>query len=232
MFLGDIYMKINLAKTIILVIGVLGYICLGVKHMSASVTTTFIFCWTAFVLGALFAFSPEIKRLVLKKDRLELEHFRQQVDKVLVEYDEFKKTVYPLLEIALGQVDSTGYLNVGPKSGTLVDFVERTENLINSGNYDDKLFPLLEGAKAQTLSAFSNELSLIVSNLNGIPSPKNYIYDGLENDYSKDRYANKDDAYVNFEKLNNIGESIPNSSTQKRYFEKLKKLKSFYDNNY
>lgn len=55
--------------------------------MRASAIVTFVFCWTAFVLGVLFAFSPEIKRLVFRKDRLELERYKQQVNKALVEYD-------------------------------------------------------------------------------------------------------------------------------------------------
>lgn len=227
-------MKNNIIRAIIAVVGLVGYywLFIGASQMKASVIITFIFCWTAFVLGTLFFFSPEIKRLVFKKDRLELDRYKQQVDKALVEYDEFKETIYPLLEITLGQIASAGRFGGGPKSTTLVDFVKETEKLINSGNYDnEKLTPILDGAKAQVLSEFGTELNIISGKTTGDSTPSSYISSGTE-DLSREKYADKENAYIDFKSLKKIENGMSEGPAKQKYSSKLKQLKEFYDQYY
>ncbi len=205
--------------------------------MPATVVVSFLLCWTAFVLGALFIFSPEIKRIVLQKDKLEFEHFKKRVDKALVEYDEFKQTIYPLLEINLGIIGTTGYLSATPKPDVMIDFLNRIEELAEKGIYDKtKLAPLIDATKAQTLSAFSNDLNLILVNSLGdeySSKVESYLITGLENDYSKSNYVVKGQANVNFKGLKELGSDLPvDGKARQRYFNKLADLHDFYETYY
>lgn len=226
------YMKNNIVKTVIAMISLAGYGCIfsGVTQMSASVTVTFVFCWTAFVLGILFAFSPEIKRLVFKKDRLELERYKQQVDKALVEYDEFKKTIYPLLELSLSSIVSRHYFGGGPKSEEYDKLIQNSEKIIEHNNFDN-LKPLLLASKAFLLNSIAAELSTIEQTELGADNSKNYINDGFQ-EYSDSRYINPDEVYVNIDRLKEIKDSLPDNSNKKKYTSRLKLLEKVYKENF
>lgn len=226
------YMKNNIVKTVIAMISLAGYGCIfsGVTQMSASVTVTFVFCWTAFVLGVLFAFSPEIKRLVFKKDRLELERYKQQVDKALVEYDEFKKTIYPLLELSLSSIVSRHYFGGGPKSEEYDKIIQNSEKIIEHNNFDD-LKPLLLASKAFLLRSIRDELSIIEHNELGTNDSKNYINDGFQ-EYIDSRYINPDEVYVNIDGLKEIQNSLPDNANKKKYTSRLKLLEKVYKENF
>lgn len=226
------YMKNNIVKTVIAMISLAGYGCIfsGVTQMSASVTVTFVFCWTAFVLGILFAFSPEIKRLVFKKDRLELERYKQQVDKALVEYDEFKKTIYPLLELSLSSIVSRHYFGGGPKSEEYDKLIQNSEKIIEHNNFDN-LKPLLLASKAFLLNSIAAELSTIEQTELGADNSKNYINDGFQ-EYSDSRYINPDEVYVNIDRLKEIKDSLPDNSNKKKYASRLKLLEKVYKENF
>jgi len=226
------YMKNNIVKTVIAMISLAGYGCIfsGVTQMSASVTVTFVFCWTAFVLGILFAFSPEIKRLVFKKDRLELERYKQQVDKALVEYDEFKKTIYPLLELSLSSIVSRHYFGGGPKSEEYDKLIQNSEKIIEHNNFDN-LKPLLLASKAFLLNSIAAELSTIEQTELGTDNSKNYINDGFQ-EYSDSRYVNPDEVYVNIDRLKEVKDSLPNNANKKKYASRLKLLEKVYKENF
>lgn len=226
------YMKNNIVKTVIAMISLAGYGCIfsGVTQMSASVTVTFVFCWTAFVLGILFAFSPEIKRLVFKKDRLELERYKQQVDKALVEYDEFKKTIYHLLELSLSSIVSRHYFGGGPKSEEYDKLIQNSEKIIEHNNFDN-LKPLLLASKAFLLNSIAAELSTIEQTELGTDNSKNYINDGFQ-EYSDSRYVNPDEVYVNIDRLKEVKDSLPNNANKKKYASRLKLLEKVYKENF
>lgn len=226
------YMKNNIVKTVIAMISLAGYGCIfsGVTQMSASVIVTFIFCWTAFVLGVLFAFSPEIKRLVFRKDRLELERYKQQVDKALVEYDEFKKTIYPLLELSLSSIVSRHYFGGGPKSEEYDKLIQNSEKIIEHNNFDN-LKPLLLASKAFLLNSIAAELSTIEQTELGTDNSKNYINDGFQ-EYSDSRYVNPDEVYVNIDRLKEVKDSLPNNANKKKYASRLKLLEKVYKENF
>ncbi|PWT53207.1 hypothetical protein DKZ32_02550 [Limosilactobacillus reuteri] len=188
----------------------------------------YILCWCIVVAMLSFMWLPEIKSLTTKWFSV-----TRKLTEVEVQYKEFKETIYPLLEITLGQTDSAGYLNIGPKSEILADFVTRVEILIKSGRYDNvRLIPLLDGAKGQTLSTFGSELNIITKEVEGLPKPSSYIHTGLISDYSKKGYLDNDNVYVDFEGLKEIGSKMPNGVQKKRYEDRLSELTEFYNNNF
>ena len=130
--------------------------------MSPKVTVTFISCWTIFILAALFVLSPEIKELVFKKDRLELKRYKQKVDKALVEYGEFKNTIYPLLEVVMTSIIFNGYLSVSSRSANLVDFLKRIENLPLDIDADPQMQKLITAVKVMTLLSILKNLKRVV----------------------------------------------------------------------
>lgn len=238
MFNWVIIMKNNTTfKIIILVIGILGYLFIGVKNMSPKVTVTFIFCWTIFILAALFVLSPEIKELVFKKDRLELKRYKQKVDKALVEYDEFKNTIYPLLEASMAQIVSVRYLQMPPKSSVMISYVPLVERAIRAEKLDQpEIRELLKAIKAMTLYGFSVELGKIADKSSGgkieQTSVESVIKTGLEEDYSKKVYVHTDEIDVDFVALDSIAQELPDNPDKHRYERRLKQLEDFYNRYY
>lgn len=218
-------MKNNIVKAFIAAIALAGYSCIfnGVTRMSASVTVTFIFCWTAFVLGVLFAFSPEIKRFVFRKDRLELERYKQKIDKALVEYDEFKETIYPLLEIVLGEISNVGAFGIGANPEILMDFTSRAEAIADKQS-QRKLKPLIEASKSAVLHAFWVKLNKITNG--GIPVA--YIGTGLTT-YEKKHYVDPEKIFVDEDGLRKIGENISDLAKKRLFINTLNELMEYYN---
>ncbi|WP_323074675.1 hypothetical protein [Limosilactobacillus reuteri] len=198
--------------------------------MSASVTVTFVFCWTAFVLGVLFAFSPEIKRLVFRKDRLELERYKQQVDKALVEYDEFKKTIYPLLEITLAQIASTGYMGAGPKPQVLVDYIKRVSKIAEKQDRPE-LDALINAAKSEVLRSYAIELNSILREAGINELTYGYIGNGLV-PHANSAYVDEDNIFLDYSALIKLENDISDVALKQRFNKTLRKLKIFYDANF
>lgn len=219
-------MKNNKVKAFIAIIALAGYSCIfnGVTRMSASVTVTFIFCWTAFVLGVLFAFSPEIKRFVFRKDRLELERYKHKVDKALVEYEEFKETIYPLLEIILGEISNVRALNIGANPEILMDFASRVEVIADKQSQQD-LKPLIEAAKSAVLHAFGVKLNIITSG--SVPTDV-YIGTGLTT-YEKKYHVEPEKIFIDEEGLRKIGENINNLAKKRLFTNTLNELMEYYN---
>ncbi|MBB1086390.1 hypothetical protein [Limosilactobacillus fastidiosus] len=219
-------MKNNVVRMVIYIMAVIGYGCIfyGVKQMSASVTVTFIFCWTAFVLGTLFIFSPEIKRLIFKKDRLELERYKHKVDKALVEYDEFKETIYPLLEIILGEISNVRALNIGANPEILMDFTSRVEAIADKQSQKE-LKPLIEAAKSAVLHAFGVKLNIITSG--SVPTDV-YIGTGLTT-YEKKYHVEPEKIFIDEEGLRKVGENINDLAKKRLFMNTLNELMEYYN---
>ena len=205
--------------------------------MPAKVVISFIFCWTFFVLGILFIFSPEIKRIAFGKDKLEMERFREKVDKALVEYDEFKKTIYPLLEASMGQIVSVRYLQMPPKSSVMLSYIPLVEQVINKEHLTQpEIQELFQAVKAMTLYGFSVELGKIADKASDgkikQTEVEELVNSALEGDYSKNVYVNQDDIYVDFKGLNEISKQLPSNVDKDRYDRRLKQLTNFYNKYY
>lgn len=231
MFNWVIIMKNNTTfKIIILVIGILGYLFIGVKNMSPKVTVTFISCWTIFILAALFVLSPEIKELVFKKDRLELKRYKQKVDKALVEYGEFKNTIYPLLEVVMTSIIFNGYLSVSSRPANLVDFLKRIENLPLDIDADPQMQKLITAVKVKTIDAYAAELISIRQSNNLDTNIDNCISVKYPR-FDDKHYLNVDDVIVDFEKLKESGEDFSDDFEKRRYLNVIKQMKEFYTQN-
>ena len=227
--LSVMYMKNNILKTFIAVIALVGYGCIfsGAKQMRASVIVTFIFCWTAFVLGVLFAFSPEIKRLVFRKDRLELERYKQQVNKALVEYDEFKKTIAPLLKITLSQIAFNNYLGVPAAPEDLIEFLQRVDGLSADIKDDESIRELIRAVRVKTIEAFNSQL-VVMRNNNGLKLDSNKYISITYPDFSEHRKPVEDDVAVDFNELEKSADKFQDLNERERYKRKINQLKKFY----
>ena len=225
-------MKNNKVKVAIAITAVAGYafLLLGVKQMSASVTITFIFCWTAFILVLLFAFSPEISRLVFNKNKLELDRYKKRVDKALVEYDEFKKTVYPLLKITLSEIAFDNYLGVPTKPDDLIDFLHRVENLSSEFKNDVELQKAIMAVKVKIVATFNDQLAFMREK-NGLKMDSDKYVTINYPDFDSDDELTRDDVGVDFEGLNNSANEFTDLAEKARYKRKIRELKKFYKEN-
>ena len=226
-------MKNDTTKIAVFVIAIVGYgrILSGVKQMSASVTMTFIFCWTAFILGSLFAFSPEIKRLVFRKDRLELDRYKQQVDKVLVEYDEFKKTIYPLLKITMSEIAFDNYLGVPARPDDMIDFLSRVKKLSPSFTNDESVRKLIKAVEVKTIASFNDQLAFMREH-NGLEISSSKYVKIKYPDFSSDDDLDENSVGVDFVGLEESANKFQDFSEKARYKRKIKQLKQFYEENF
>lgn len=222
-------MKNNIIRSIIAVVGLVGYYWLfvGASQMKASVIIMFVFCWTAFVLGILFAFSPEIKRLVFKKDKLELDRYKQQVDKALVEYKDFKETIYPLLKITMSEIAFDNYLGVPARPDDLIDFLNRVEKLPLGLKNDDEIKKSIESVEVKTVATFNDQLSFMREK-NGLPIDTDKYVSINYPQFSEDRQVTKDDVGVDFEGLEKSADKIKDLAEKARYKRKIKQFEDFY----
>ena len=226
-------MKNGTTKIAVFVIAIVGYgfILSGVKRMSASVTMIFIFCWTAFILGSLFAFSPEIKRLVFRKDRLELDRYKQQVDKALVEYDEFKKTIYPLLKITMSEIAFDNYLGVPARPDDMIDFLSRVKKLSPSFTNDESVRKLIKAVEVKTIASFNDQLAFMREH-NGLEISSSKYVKIKYPDFSSDDDLDENSVGVDFVGLEESANKFQDFSEKARYKRKIKQLKQFYEENF
>lgn len=140
----------------------------------------------------------------------------------MVQYEEFKETVYPLLELELANLASVGHMDAGPKSDKIVDFIERLKKL---KIVDSKMSELIMAAKSQALKAFQVELELLV------PGSKAMIGTGLT-EYISDSYVITDDIYIDFEGLNWLAKNVNDIKVKTKYRHKISELEKFYKNNF
>lgn len=181
--------------------------------------------------------SPDIKKIVMNNKGVAIEKQQEKIDKALVEYDEFKNTIYPLLEASMAQIVSVRYLQMPPKSSVMISYVPLVEKAIKSEELDKpEIRELLKAIKAMTLYGFSVELGKIADkSSNGQIeqiSVERLINTGLEEDYSKKVYVHTDEIDVNFDALNSIAKNLPDNPDKRRFENRLKQLKSFYKQYY
>lgn len=169
------------------------------------------------VIGLIaFLWIPEIKGVSTKYFSLS-----KKIDEALVQYKEFKETVYPLLKLELANLASVGSFGSGPKSKEIVDFIERVEKLKIT---DKNMVNLMKVAKSQALSAFQLELK----GMN--PEAENFIGTGLDHDL--DDYVITDNIYVDLEGLHNLSDGFDDIKTKIKYKRKLQELEEFYNENF
>jgi len=196
--------------SVLVIISIIGFCVIEVSRLPVSHLVVWIF------LMALISFwwIPEIRKLSTKYFTLS-----KKVDDVMVQYKEFEETIYPLLELELANLASVGYMEAGPKSDKIVDFIERLEKL---KIVDDNMESLVIAAKSQALRAFGVELESM--NLKA----KKFISTGLTN-YNSDDYVIVDDIYVDFEGLHNLVPDFTDVKAKIKYKRKLQELESFYN---
>ena len=190
-----------------------GYVVMVVNEVSIG----YMIIGLLVIVFLVFLWIPEIKGISTKYFSLS-----KKIDEVMVQYEEFKETVYPLLELELASLASVGYENVGPKSDKIVDFIERLKKL---KIVDDKMSELILAAKSQALQAFQVELGLL------IPESKVMIGTGRTK-YISDDYVETDDIYIDFEGLSDLTKTIDNIKVKAKYKHKLQELEQFYKNNF
>lgn len=206
-------MKDRVLKLVISVILVIGYILMVVCKVSIG----YMIIGLLVIIFVAFLLIPEIKQISTKYFSLS-----KKVDEAMVQYEEFKETVYPILQLELANISSVGYMDVGPKSDELVEFIKKARK-INIG--DDRINNLIAVARSQTLLAFKGELSHYNS------KAKEFISTGLKPYYSDD-YIDKDSIFVDFKGLENLIDEIEDIKTKGKYQTKLHKLKQFYNENF
>ena len=139
-------MKDRVLKLVISVILVIGYILMVVCKVSIG----YMIIGLLVIIFVAFLLVPEIKQISTKYFLLS-----KKVDEAMVQYEEFKETVYPILQLELANISSVGYMDVGPKSDELVEFIEKAGK-INIG--DDRINNLIAVARSQTLSVKPKDL--------------------------------------------------------------------------
>lgn len=200
-------------KLVISMLLLLGYIAMVVYEVNIGYMIVGLV-----VIGLIaFLWIPEIKGVSTKYFSLS-----KKIDEALVQYKEFKETVYPLLKLELANLASVGAFDAGPKSKEIVDFIGRMEKLKITDRNMEKLMTV---AKSQALRAFKIELVDIS------PKAKNYISTGLT-DYSSDDYVITDNIYVDFEGLYNLSDNFNDIKSKIKYKRKLQELEKFYNENF
>ncbi|WP_160943981.1 DNA-packaging protein [Ligilactobacillus salivarius] len=200
-------------KLLIAVITVVGYTLMVVNKVNIG----YMIIGLLVIVLISFLLVPEIKQISTKYFSLS-----KKVNEAMVQYKEFKETVYPILQIELANISSVGYMDAGPKSNELVEFLEKIKKIkIN----DDRINNLIVVAKSQVLLAFKTELAYYNSKAKG------FISTGLKPYYSDD-YIDKDSIFVDFKGLENLIDEIEDIKTKGKYQTKLHKLKQFYNENF
>lgn len=172
-----------------------------------------------------FIWMPEITSFTTKYFSLS-----KKVDKVMVQYREFRETIYPLLEVGLANIASTRYFNAGPKSGELVDFINRVEKL---GFQDSNMNRLIYSAKAAAVETFAGELQMIreLNNLNA-KVVENFVQVKIEN-FSSEEYYKKGSVLIDENGLKkSIADFKDNNQGKLEYMHKINKLINFYNDNF
>lgn len=176
--------------------------------------------------------SSSIRKIVMGKTGIELEKQQEKINQALVEYDEFKKTIFPILESSMSQITSGIFQGRPPKTDVLIDYLPRIKKVIDvSGFNNSVLSQLYEAAKCMTIDEYATELNLIaVHGLhnNGNTEVLKFVNAGIIGDYSSSNYVNKDKIFVSFNKLEDFGKRLPNGSYKERYNKKLEEFRKFY----
>ena len=182
--------------------------------------------WLLAMALLFFIWLPEIKSVTSKWVSL-----NKKVDEVSVQYEEFRKTIYPLLEFSLGQLVGNRYMSAPPKADVLLDFLPRIHEIIEKQEYKDlRTLNLYEAAKSITLEEFAVELNLIVVHglqLNGNSKVLDLIHTGLTSNYSSEEYVHKDEIRIDFVALNQYENRLPDGYKE-RFGKKMKELSKFY----
>lgn len=172
-----------------------------------------------------FIWMPEITSFTTKYFSLS-----KKVDKVMVQYREFRETIYPLLEVGLANIASTSYFNAGPKSGELVDFINRVEKL---DFQDSNMNRLIYSAKAAAVETFAGELQMIreLNNLNA-KVVEDFVQVKIEK-FSSEEYYKKGSVLIDEDGLKkSIADFKDNNQGKLEYMHKINKLINFYNDNF
>lgn len=185
--------------------------------------------WVLAIALLAFLWLPGIKEFTSKWFSL-----NKKIDEVLVDYDEFKKTIYPLLEASMGQIVSVLYLQMPPKSSVMTSYVPLVEKAMRKENItQSEMVELLRAVKSMTLYGFSVELGAIASRASNRKieqqTIENKVHHGLENDYSKRNYVNEDEIAVDFDFLDKVATELPEGKDKIRYENRLKDFRNFYN---
>lgn len=199
-------------KLVISMLLLLGYIAMVVYEVNIG----YMIVGLVVIVLIAFLWIPEIKGVSTKYFSLS-----KKIDEALVQYKEFKETVYPLLKLELANLASVGSFGSGPKSKEIVDFIERVEKLKIT---DKNMVNLMKVAKSQALSAFQLELK----GMN--PEAENFIGTGLNHDL--DDYVITDNIYVDFEGLHDLSDDFDDIKAKIKYKRKLQELEKFYNENF
>lgn len=205
-------MKYTGRKLVISMLLLLGYIAMVVYEVNIG----YMIVGLVVIVLIAFLWIPEIKGVSTKYFSLS-----KKIDEALVQYKEFKETIYPLLMLELANLASVGAFNSGPKSKEIVDFIERVEKLKIT---DKNMTNLMKVAKSQALSAFQLELKGM--NLEA----ENFIGTGLNHDL--DDYVITDNIYVDFEGLHDLSDDFDDIKAKIKYKRKLQELEKFYNENF
>lgn len=205
-------MKYTGRKLVISMLLLLGYIAMVVYEVNIG----YMIVGLVVIVLIAFLWIPEIKGVSTKYFSLS-----KKIDEALVQYKEFKETIYPLLKLELANLASVGAFNSGPKSKEIVDFIERVEKLKIT---DKNMTNLMKVAKSQALSAFQLELK----GMN--PEAENFIGTGLNHDL--DDYVITDNIYVDFEGLHDLSDDFDDIKAKIKYKRKLQELEKFYNENF
>ena len=183
--------------------------------------------WLIAMALLFFIWFPEIKSLTSKWISL-----NKKVDEVSVQYDDFRETIYPLLEFSLGQLVGNRYMSAPPKTDVLLDFLPRIQKMIEKQEYKDlRTMSLYEVAKSITLEEFAAELNLIAVHglqINGNSEILGMIHTGLLSDYSLDELIDKSKIWIDFDALEKYEKKL-SGSYKERFSKKIKALRKFYD---
>lgn len=210
-------------KNILVLIAIIGFFIIMFQKNSIK----YIISWIILIAVIAFIWVPSINKISTKYFSLS-----KKVEEVMVQYNEFKETIYPLLEIELANIASTSYLGVSTKSAELMDFIYRVEKFKINLNSDEKMRLLIYAAKTEVINSFSAELAEIRQR-NGIKTNMSNYIDIKRNDYSDEQYVKEKAISINKDRLlasiNDFGE---NYSEKELYLKKINDLISFYENNF
>ena len=202
-----------------------------VTMMFAHVDWHYAIVITIGVIAFLIIDSPDIKRIVMNNKGVALEKQQEKIDKALVEYDEFKKTIYPLFEMLMTNVVFHDYLGVSSTPANLIDFLNRVEKLPLGVETDPKMVKLITAMRVKVIDAFTLQLMLIRQN-SKLDSNLNYCISVNSPRIDGGDYLNSNDVVIDFKKLEESGNDFSDSFKRKQYMDVIKQLKDYYDTNF
>lgn len=170
--------------------------------------------WIAAIALLAFLWLPEIKTIRSKYVSLD-----KKMNEISDQYDEFQKTVLPILKAVMASVIASPYPEMGPKTDVMLNFFDFINTVNNSITPDSQMTDLTDKLKGSVLQSFRDSLVHI------IPESEKFISPGLPHNYLD--IKNNQIRRVDINGLKSLRDKMSPSDERQNYTKLIKQLEQF-----